>query len=141
MAVVAAATAILSSVVVVVGGMADSADTDRDRVNYTLRIDRQTYREWSNSFPRSMSIRQRFVQLIEADLDDRVLAPGEQNTIDIEAALEAAESAEIDTGVLALRIRRNCMSAVQDARANGAERAAEQLAEIQSFANELLAIE
>ena len=107
------------------------ADADAaDRVSYLYEPDRDDWTAWKNTVPRDTALYRRLDTLLKYDrhhdLDELV-----------------ANDAEIDpnadgVALTALRIRRRCASGVQNARAEGADDAAEALAEIQALANSLL---
>jgi hypothetical protein len=44
-------------------------------VRYQFQVDDETWREWKATVPRSKSLEQRIIELIEADRDGRVAAP------------------------------------------------------------------
>lgn len=43
-----------------------------DMVRYQFQIDDETWQEWKNTVPRSQSLENRIIELIEADTDGRV---------------------------------------------------------------------
>jgi hypothetical protein len=49
----------------------------RRMVRYQFQIDDETWREWKETVPRSKSLEQRIIELIEADRDGRVEAVGD----------------------------------------------------------------
>lgn len=48
-------------------------------VKYQFEIDDETWTEWKNTVPRSKSLEQRIIELIEADTEDRVQPPDEDD--------------------------------------------------------------
>lgn len=107
-----------------------TADPDTDRVAYTYRPDADAWGEWKDTVPRSTALYSRL---------DTLLAYDTHNDLDELVASEASIDADADgVPVTMVRIRRRCASAVQSARAEGADDAAEALAEIQALATNVL---
>jgi hypothetical protein len=45
-------------------------------VRYQFQIDDETWEEWKETVPRSKSLEQRLIELIEADTEERVIEDG-----------------------------------------------------------------
>lgn len=137
------------------------ADADaEERITYTYEPDERDWRDWTNTVPRATPLYRRLdtllaydrehdldalVETAESDADpDEPTTPQEQiaaaDADDLDAALEALEpGVDADTvSVAMVRIRRRCMTGLPDAREHGADRAAEELSEIQDIANRVL---
>lgn len=54
-------------------------------VKYQFEIDDESWNEWKNTVPRSKSLEQRIIELIEADAENRVRPPEENNQTETEA--------------------------------------------------------
>jgi hypothetical protein len=110
-------------------GHPPDADMD-ERVHYTYAPRRDDWREWTDTVPRSTPIYARLDTLLrydrEHDLDTLVARDSE---------LEASDDG---VAVQMVRIRRRCAAAVQTARQNGADDAADALAEIKHLATGVL---
>lgn len=109
----------------------DPSLADEDAIAYNLQIHENDWRDWKQTVPRDTALWSRLYTLIEYDtrhnLDELVLQDAELDVGDGD-----------DVSVTMMRIRHRCMSAVQDARENGAGEAAEALAEIQGMATGVL---
>lgn len=105
------------------------ADADAaERVSYLYEPDAEAWRAWKSTVDRNTALYRRLDTLLEYDRDH-----------DIDAMIEAMQADDAENvSLTALRIRRRCASGVQNARAEGADDAAEALAEIQALANQLL---
>jgi len=51
--------------------MATAPETT-DMVRYQFQVDEETWEEWKKTVPRSKSLEQRIIELIEADTEGRV---------------------------------------------------------------------
>lgn len=56
--------------------MGQTVESD-DVVRYQFQVDDDTWEEWKETVPRSKSLEQRIIELIEADTDGRVIEDGE----------------------------------------------------------------
>jgi len=114
-----------------------------DELRRSFSAKKSIYRAWVDTIPRSKSINDRYRELIRLDIehDDLEATLEDSGGVDLEA-IESAE--DINAGkarVSAIQISRRCSSAIQDARANGADKAAEQLTEIKNIADKLQEID
>lgn len=50
---------------------------DEDMVKYQFQVEDETWEEWKNTVPRSKSLEQRIIELIEADTEGRVVEDGD----------------------------------------------------------------
>lgn len=128
-------------------------DTDTDRIAYNYRPSRALWNDWKLTVRRDKSLDTRLDELLELDRDhdlERVIKERKAQTIsdDAKSVLEAVErvingpdNSDERIRLDAVRIRRRCMTALPAAREQGADRAAEELAEIQQIANDLLELE
>lgn len=124
-------------------------DTDADRIAYNYRPLRSKWNEWKRTVRRDKALDVRLDELLELDRDHDLEGLIEQAAADelgadvdrIADAIEQADPGEETVRLSAVRIRRRCMTALPDARENGADRAAEELAEIQQIANDLLELQ
>lgn len=112
-------------------------------IRYTYEVPKDDWRSWKLTVPRDISLRERLDTLREYDRDhdlDALVASGSGLTADdVADALEAADAADVDeVRLTAMRLRRRCMTALPDAREHGADRAADELSEMQDLADELL---
>lgn len=48
-------------------------------VTYQFMIDDETWEEWKDTVPRSKTLDERLIELIEADLEGRIEEPKQQN--------------------------------------------------------------
>lgn len=113
-----------------------------DELKVSMRFDEDEYYQWANQVPRDKSLVERVRELLAIDADTDIEAELQSSGgIDPEAI---ADADDIDIGearVAGLQISRRCSSAVQDARANDAEKAAEQIIEIKNIADSLVEAE
>jgi hypothetical protein len=121
--------------------MAGAPDPD-DELKVSMRFDESNYYDWANSVPREKSLVERVRELLAIDAETDIEAELQSSGgIDPDAI---ADADDIDIGearVAGLQISRRCSSAVQDARANDAEKAAEQIIEIKNIADSLVEAE
>jgi hypothetical protein len=61
-------------------------------VKYQFEIDDETWREWKNTVPRSKSLEQRIIELIEADTENRVQPAREDDIAESDSSEGAVES-------------------------------------------------
>lgn len=63
-------------------------------VTYQFEIDDDTWNQWKNTVPRSQSLEERLIELIEADTDGRVSPPTDSDggTADVEPRTEPADT-------------------------------------------------
>lgn len=71
----------------------DATHDDEDMVKYQFQAEDEVWEAWKNTVPRSKSLEQRIVELIEADTDGRVVDLEELDRAldDIEAAAERGD--------------------------------------------------
>ena len=136
-------------------------DDDGDHVSYLYQTDADAWDAWTRTVPRDTPLYARLDRLLEVDREydlDTLVAdddgsarivrdPTPAELVDAVSdderlydALETvADDADPDSVPLtAVRIRRRCASGVQDARAEGADTAAEALTEIKRLAEAML---
>jgi hypothetical protein len=122
----------------------DIPDDERHQRAYWAK--ESVYNDWIATITRPKTVMTRYRELIRLDAEYEIT----EATLTADATLDGATVAErieaddIDAGaarVAAVSIQRHCRSAIQDARANGADQAAEKLAEIQKKAETLLETE
>lgn len=101
-----------------------------ETISYTLRPHQDLWQDWKHTVPRDTALHTRLFRLLEYDTNHDLDALVMQD-----ADLDAAEG---DVSVTMMRIRHRCMSAIQDAREQGADDAAESLKEIQGMATQVL---
>ena len=134
---------------------------DADYVSYLYQTERDAWDAWTRTVPRDTHLYERLDRLLDVDREydlDTLVADDDGSArivrdptaaelvaaVDDDARLyrvldELADDAEAESiGVTAVRIRRRCASGVQDARANGADTAAEALTEIKQLAEAML---
>ena len=106
------------------------SDDDGDHVSYLYQTDADVWTDWKRTVPRDVPLYERL---------DRLLAYDRDHDIDHLVAREVDLDRETDgVALTALRIRRRCASGVQNARAEGADDAAEALTEIKQLADGML---
>jgi hypothetical protein len=120
-------------------------DDGEDRIAYNYRPTRELWGRWKRTVPRDIALYDRLDRLLELDaehdLDGLVERDGKGEPAGVEALTEAIEQADPpdnEVRLAAVRIRRRCMTALPAAREAGADTAADELAEIQQIANDLL---
>ena len=134
---------------------------DSDHVSYLYQTDAELWDAWKRHVPRDTPLYARLDELIEldrqydletlvADDDGRARVVRDPTPAELVAAVDdddrlfealetVADDADPDSVPLtAVRIRRRCASGVQDARAEGADTAAEALTEIKRLAEAML---
>ena len=134
---------------------------DADYVSYLYQTERDAWDAWTRTVPRDTHLYERLDRLLDVDREydlDTLVADDDGSArivrdptaaelvaaVDDDARLyrvldELADDADAESiGVTAVRIRRRCASGVQDARANGADTAAEALTEIKQLAEAML---
>ena len=134
---------------------------DADYVSYLYQTERDAWDAWTRTVPRDTHLYERLDRLLDVDrqYDLETLVADDDGSarivrdptaaelvaaVDDDARLyrvldDLADDAEAESiGVTAVRIRRRCASGVQDARANGADTAAEALTEIKQLAEAML---
>ena len=103
---------------------------DADHVSYLYQTDPEVWTAWKRTVPRDTPLYERL---------DRLLAYDRDHDIDHLVARDVDIDRETDgVALTALRIRRRCASGVQNARAEGADDAAEALTEIKQLADGML---
>ena len=137
-------------------------DDDGDHVSYLYQTDPDAWDAWTRTVPRDTPLYARLDRLLEVDREydlDTLVAdddgsarivrdptPAElvdavsddERLFNVLDSLTDAEPDQESVSVTALRIRRRCASGVQDARAEGADTAAEALTEIKRLAEAML---
>jgi len=58
--------------------MAQSAESD-PMTKYQFEIDDDKWEDWKDTVPRSKSLEERIIELIEADTEERVIEPDDQD--------------------------------------------------------------
>lgn len=119
---------------------------DQELVYYNYRPERSDWDAWKATVPRHVSLHDRLDQLRALDrqydldaLTDE--SDASEQPLSADALEEAIRSCEIDNDdyrLALVRIRRRCMTALPDARENDADRAGDELTEIQNIVQELL---
>lgn len=119
---------------------------ESEQVAFSYRPDRSLWNTWKVTVQREKALHDRLDELLELDaehdLDDLVYQAehdGRTRRVDeLVDAIQQADPEEDNVRLEAMRIRRRCMTALPAAREAGADTAAEELAEIQQIANDLL---
>ena len=121
-------------------------ETADDTIAYNYRPERELWNSWKLTVRRDKPLNQRLDELLALDRDNdlnRLVDKSESGGLgadvdDLRNAIERADPGDDRVRLDAVRIRRRCMTALPNARENGADKAADELAEIQQIVNDLL---